>query len=179
MSKLEKIKQAVARNEKAISLRPASGQGTAVSKARLVDGLHCEIEEGPWHLTVHGSRSIGGEGTSPSPGVYGRAALGSCLLVGYVVWAAKLGITLTYLEVELEADYDDRGFYGLDDTTPAGHSEIRYTVTVESPAPTAEILRFLGLSEAHSPWLTNISRPVKVERKVQIKNRDEISQPVY
>jgi uncharacterized OsmC-like protein len=169
MSKIEKIKQATARIEKALSLRPAIGQGTVVSKVRLVDGLNCEFEEGRWRLTIDGSKGMGGDGAGPTPGVFGRAALGSCLIVGYSVWAAKLGVPLTSLEVELQADYDERGFYGLDDIS-AGYVEIRYTVTVDSPAPEAEVYRLLELSEAHSPWLTNISRPVNVKRQVHISN---------
>jgi uncharacterized OsmC-like protein len=168
MNKLEKIRQAVTRSEDTLSLRPQAGRGTLITKVRLVDGMHSEIEDGKWRLAVDGSPSMGGDGVGPTPGVFGRAALGSCLIVGYVVWAAKLNIPLTSLEVEVQADYDERGFYGLDDVS-AGYSEIRYTVHIDSPAPEAEIHRLLALSEAHSPWLTNINRPVNVKRLLHIR----------
>ena len=84
MKNIEKIKKAMIRDEKVVSLRPSVGQGTVVSKVRLQDGLRCEIEEGPWRLTADGSEAMGGEAVGPTPGVFGRAAIGSCLAMGYV-----------------------------------------------------------------------------------------------
>jgi len=36
---------------------------------------------------------------APTPGVLGRAALGSCLAIGYMMYAAKTGVPLAGLEV--------------------------------------------------------------------------------
>jgi hypothetical protein len=76
-------------------------QGTAVTRVRLVDGLACEIEEGAWKLVADMSPKSGGEGKGPNPGILGRGALGSCLAIGYAMWAARLGVPLTSLEVEV------------------------------------------------------------------------------
>ena len=36
----------------------------------------------------------------------GRGALGSCLAMGYMMWAAKLGVPIAGLEVEVQGEMD-------------------------------------------------------------------------
>ena len=72
----EPIRTAIERNVKAVTLRPSIGQGTAVTRARLRDGLRCDVEEGPWTLVAGMTDKYGGTNAGPNPGVLGRAALG-------------------------------------------------------------------------------------------------------
>src|SRR5471030_642484 len=105
MERTEQIRQTFERNARAMALRPSVGQGTATTKVTLRDGLTCDVEDGAWKLTVDMSTKSGGDGRGPDPGVFGRTALGSCLAIGYQLWAAKRGITLSNLQVEVQADY--------------------------------------------------------------------------
>lgn len=164
----ERIRTAIERNEKAIRLRPSVGQGTAVTKVRVRDGLTCDIEDGPWKLVADESQGEGGNGEGPDPGVFGRAALGSCLAIGYAQWAAKLGVPLTNIEVEVHADYDARGMFGIADDVPPGWTGLRYTVSVESRVPEAEVRRMLDEADAHSPLLDDFSRATSIGREVRI-----------
>ncbi len=66
------------------------------------------------------SQTAGGTSVGPSPGVLGRGALGSCLAIGCAMWAARLGVPIDALEVEVEADYDSRGELGVSDVGPSG-----------------------------------------------------------
>ena len=83
----------------------------------------------------------------PTPGTFGRAALGSCLAMAYVMWASKLDIKVTEVSVEVHADYDIRGMYGVADVPP-GYLAVRYVVTVDSDAPEADIIEWLDISDA-------------------------------
>ena len=85
--------------------RASVGRGTATTRVRWVDGLRCDVEEGPWRLSVDMSEKSGGDNTAPNPGVYGRTSLGSCMAIGYAKWAAWRGIPLTSLEVDVEAGH--------------------------------------------------------------------------
>jgi uncharacterized OsmC-like protein len=102
-----KIKEAVERSAKTLSLKPTLGLGTGISKTRVTSGLRCEITEGDHTLIADMPESTGGDASGPTPGVYGRAALGSCLAVGYMMLASKMNIPIDALEVEVQADYDD------------------------------------------------------------------------
>ena len=75
-------------------------------KVRIVlaeKGLACEVEEGPWKFSVGMTEKYGGQNNGPNPGVYGRAALGACLAIGYGMWAARLEIPIRGLTVEIRA----------------------------------------------------------------------------
>ena len=165
---MEKIKSAFERNAKALTLEPSRGRATGSSKVRMKSGLVCEIEEGRWRLTADMPEGAGGTATAPTPGVYGRAALGSCLAMGYTMYAAKLGVPIDALEIEIHADYDDGGLFGIGDASP-GYSEVRYVVTVESSAPEADVLRVLDEADAHSPYLHVFRCAQKCTRDVHMK----------
>jgi uncharacterized OsmC-like protein len=163
----ERIAVALGRNKKAVTLRPKMGQGTAVTRVRVRDDLTCEVEDGRWKLTVGMSEKSGGAGAGPDPGVCGRSALGTCVALSYVMWASEAGVPIERLEVEVHADYDVRGEYGLDEGVPAVYEQLRYVVTVSSPAPEADVLRVLDQADAHSSWLQMILRPVDATREVR------------
>jgi uncharacterized OsmC-like protein len=164
----EKIRTAFERNAKALTLRSWIGQGTAVTKVRVREGLTCDIEEGSWKLTADMGEKHGGNNAGPNPGTLGRAALGSCLAIGYMMWAAKLGVPIASLEVEVQADYDSRGEYGVADVNP-GYRQVRCIVTVESDAPEADILQVLDQADAHSSYFDVFSRGQDLRREVQLK----------
>lgn len=168
MDRAETIRVALERNVKAVTLRPSVGQGTARTSARLGDGLSCEVTDGPYRLTVGMTEKYGGTNAGPNPGVLGRGALASCLAIGYGMWAARMGIPLDALEVEVQADYDVRGELGVGGGAERpGYLEVRYIVTVESPAPRDEVLAMLDRCDATSSYLDIFAAPVPVRREVR------------
>jgi uncharacterized OsmC-like protein len=164
---VEAIRIAFKRCVNVLTLRPSHGRSTGVSRTRIRQGLVCEIEEGPWRLTADLPVQVGGSASAPTPGVYGRAAFGSCLAICYMMHAARLGVPITSLDIEVQSDYDNAGLFGVG-TSPAGYSEVRYTVTVASPAPEHDIMRVLDEGDAHSPYLENFSRAIACRRSVRI-----------
>jgi hypothetical protein len=69
--------------------------------------------------------------------------------------------------VEVEADYDVRGFYGLADSPP-GYLEVRYRVKIESDAPEEAIRRVLDEGDAHCPSFDVFRRPQNLKRIVEL-----------
>lgn len=164
------IKVALERNVKAVGLRPSVGQGTAVTRIRLRDGLACDITEGPWTMTAGMTEKYGGTNAGPNPGVLGRAALGSCLAIGYAMWAARLGVPFTALDVEIQADYDVRGELGVDDEVRPGYAAVRYVVTVTSPAAADEVRRVIDTADRYSSWRDVIANPVPLTRELHVRS---------
>ena len=167
MTSQQKIKEAVSRSVKALSLKPSLGLGTGVSKTKIINGLSCEITEGNYKLVADMPESVGGNASGPTPGVYGRAAFGSCLAIGYMMKASAANIKIDSLEVEVQADYDDGALFGTS-AAPPGYFEIRYTVTIESDAAEHEILQMLDLADKQSPYLDVFARQQKCTRDVHI-----------
>jgi uncharacterized OsmC-like protein len=168
MSSPDAIKTALERNVKVITARPAVGQGTAITKVTLNPGLSCEVEDGAWKFSVGMTEKYGGLNNGPNPGVYGRAALGSCLAIGYGMWAARLEIPIRSLTVEVRATYDVRGELGIDELVRPGYADIVYVVTVDSDAPEADVIRLLDTADHHSSWLDDLRNPVPIAREVHI-----------
>ena len=129
--------------------------------------MTCEVEEGNWKFLADMPESIGGNSQGPTPGVYGRAALGSCLAIGYMMMAAKRNIPVSSLEVEVQADYDDGALLGTVKVAP-GYSEVRYTVTIESTAPEEEVLKMIDDADLCSPYLDVFSRGQNCKRQVHL-----------
>lgn len=167
MADIAKIKTSFERNAKAMGLRPSVAQGTAKTTVRMVDGLSCEVEDGDWKFKVDMPEKSGGANTGPNPGVYARAALGSCLAVSYILYAVKRDVPLDSLEVEVQSDNDSRGYHGVGDAKP-GCIEMRYIVTVGSPAPEADVMAMLDDADLHCDNLYIFRDAQKITREVRL-----------
>ena len=167
----EKIQTGFRRVANALTQRPAVGLGTGCSKATVKDGLTVEVREGNWTLLADMPEKAGGNGAGPTPGVYGRAALASCLAIGYIMRASVMEIDIVHLEVEVQADYNDGGLFGTAPGVPPGYLEIRYTVTIDSDAPQDRIVQMLDEADRHSPYLDVFSRGQHCVREVNIVTR--------
>ena len=172
MTDVETIRNAFERGAKAVMARPAIGQKTYVTKVHVRDGLTSEIQERAWKLTADLMKKAGGNEAGPTPGTFARAALGSCLAMSYVMWAANLDVPIARLEVEVYAHTDLRGMYGVAGI-PAGYSDVRYVVSIESSAPKAAIMQVLDRAEAHSPYLDVFKRPQNLHRQVRLSGTKE------
>lgn len=161
------LKHSFSRVSSALARKPALGRATLVSTTRLRAGLACEIQEGTWRCEAGMPKETGGQGGAPTPGMLGRAALGSCLAIGYMLWASRRDVSVTNLEVEIQADSDNAGLFGAADVTP-GYTQVRYCITIESTASEETILAMLDEAEQHSPWLDVYTRPIDCQRQVCI-----------
>ena len=92
--------------------------------------------------------------------------------MSYVMWAAKLGVAFSRIEVDVQADADARGMYGVDEI-PAGYTEVRYLVSFISSAPQEDIVRLLDIAEAHSPYVDVFRRQQALRRIVHISRGEE------
>jgi uncharacterized OsmC-like protein len=164
----ETLKDLIERNVKAVTLRPSIGKHTGRTKVRLKPGLECEVTDGAWTLTVATGPASGGNNAGPSPGTLGRGALGSCLAIGYASWAARLGVQIEALDVEVEADYDVRGELGISDDVPPGYTLVRYTVTVVSRATEADVRRVIDTADKYSPYRDVFARANDMRRELRI-----------
>ena len=124
MNAQDHIRNAFGRMAHVFAKRPEAARDTSVMRARVVDGLHCEAQEGNWRFSVDMPVEAGGSGAGPTPGVHGRAALASCLAIGYSICLARAGVAVRSLEVEVAVDYDNRGLVGMDGIYPGDRKSV-------------------------------------------------------
>jgi len=161
------LQSIVERAAAAVTLRPAIGQGTDTTAVRLRTGTTCDVEEGPWQIVADLDPELGGSHNHPGPGFLLRAALGTCFAQTAALWAAKLGVPIDHLNVEVEAHHDARGLLGVDGAAPR-FTGLRYRITAESTAPEEDVQRVLDAARAHSPVHDSLGHALTIERDVQI-----------
>ncbi len=161
------IKKAFERNKKAVKLRPSTGKSIGKSKITVSDGTTCKIEGSGWTLNGDMGTESGGNNAGPGPGVFERAALGSCLAMGYVQQAAVMEVPVDNIEVEIETEFDARGMFDLEDQPP-GFTTIRYNVKIESPAAEEDVQKVVDVADKYSPARDDFSRAIPIEREVNI-----------
>lgn len=164
------LKEAYQRNRKAIELRPAMGKSTAATKVRLRDGTTCEVEHKHWKFKVDVGKEAGGNDAGPGPGILERAALGSCLAMGYSQQAALMDVKIDNLEIEVESDFDARGMLGIDDRPP-GFEALRIKVKIESEASEEALKKVMDKADKHSPVLDDFRRAIPVRREVSFAKK--------
>ena len=169
MTSRRDLKAIQERTAKALQLKPEIGQGTAITTVRVRGAsTACDIEDGAWKLVADMDKNSGGESLGPDPGVLVRAGLGSCLAIGYALWAARMEIPLDDVQVTIESDYDARGMYAVGDSVSPGWGALRCTVAISSPAPEERIREMVDAADRHSPVLDDITRALAVRRELRI-----------
>lgn len=163
---MSKIKAAFDKVVGALAKQPELGRGTGVTTARIREGLTCDVESAGFRFVADLPATAGGDGRGPTPGMYGRGALASCLAMGYAMRAARAGIVLDNLEVEVQADYDDGALFGVNDRPP-GYSEVRWIVRFSSPQPESDVIAILDDADAHSPYLDVFRRAHTCKRTIE------------
>ncbi|MCW0215043.1 MAG: OsmC family protein [Pseudonocardia sp.] len=144
--------------DKALALFRATGTGGA--------GVVTDVRIGRHSVTVDEPPALGGDDAAPNPVEYALAALLSCQVVTYRFWAAKLGIPLDDVSVDLEGDLDVRGFFGLDDAVRPGFGEVRVVVDLRGPATRERYEELRAAVDEHCPVLDLFTRPTPVTTRL-------------
>ena len=79
------------------------------------------------------------------------ASLGSCQVITYQVWAAKLGIELKSVEVAVTGDLDVYGFFGLDPEVRPGFQSIGVKVRLNGPESSERYAALTKAVDEHCP----------------------------
>ena len=117
------------------------------------DGVRSHIRIGNHEVLVDEPPALGGDDAAPNPVEFALASLLSCQVVTYRFYAAKLGIPVDDVHVDVEGDLDVRGFFGIDDEVRPGFGEVRLVVDLRGPASPEEYQRLRETVDAHCPVL--------------------------
>jgi uncharacterized OsmC-like protein len=109
-------------------------------------------------FSVDEPAALGGTDTAANPVEYALAALGSCQVITYQFWAAKLGIPLDTVTVTVDGDLDLHGFFGFADTRP-GFTDVRVTVELDGPAGAERYEQLKQQVDEHCPVLDLFRNP--------------------
>jgi uncharacterized OsmC-like protein len=104
-------------------------------------------------FTVDEPAGLGGTDTAANPVEFALAALGSCQVITYQFWAAKLGVQLDSVKVTVDGDLDLHGFFGFSKNTRPGFTDIRVTVELGGPETPERYEELKREADEHCPVL--------------------------
>jgi uncharacterized OsmC-like protein len=122
-------------------------------------------------LMVDEPAILGGVDSAPQPVEVLLSALAGCLTAGIATNAEMFGVPIDSLSIDLEADVDLRGVLGHDKSVRNGVTDIRYTVTIQSPATEDQVRRCKETIDRKSPVRDTLANPVSISSKLVYKPR--------
>ena len=130
----------------------------------LVTGTTTEVtvRTGGHQFTIDEPPILAGTNLGASPVEHLLASLGSCQVITYQVWAAKLGIELESVEVAVIGDLDVHGFFGLDPEVRPGFQSIGVKVRLNGPESTERYAALTKAVDEHCPVLDVLTVGVPV-----------------
>ena len=162
------IRTALERVRKVIELRPAVAKGSMTTHLRLQDGVRCTARYEDRSFEIDEPVSVGGDGSAPSPGVYGLSALAACLAMTVKMQAAQAGVPINAIDVTVEGDYDDRGMFAIDGIPP-GFEGFRLKIAVETPAAGEEVRAVTDRAFEFSTWFHVFTHAQTITADVSVK----------
>jgi uncharacterized OsmC-like protein len=164
------IKESIENAINYLSEHPDEARYTdSFARAALGEALRIEVT-GPkgLHITTDMPSGVGGRGEHPSPGWLFRAAMASCVASTIGMEAAREGVTLRSLEVEVDSESDDRGILGMDEAVPAGPLSTRIRISASADGVEARRLRdVLDRGAGRCPVLDATKRAVDVSMEIE------------
>ncbi|BBG03619.1 MULTISPECIES: OsmC family protein [Pseudonocardia] len=156
------LSEIVAATTRAVDTDPDNAHALFRATGSGGEGVRSAIRIGRHDVLVDEPPALGGADAAPNPVEFALAGLLSCQVVTYRFWAAKLGIPLDDVQVDVEGDLDVRGFFGLDDGVRPGFGEVRLVVDLRGPASEDDYRRLRETVDAHCPVLDLFRNPTPV-----------------
>lgn len=140
------------------------------ARATLGEALRVHVD-GPnsERIVTDMPAGVGGRGEEPSPGWLLRAAIASCVAQTIGMEAAREGVSLTSLEVEVDSESDDRGILGMDEAVPAGPLSTRIGIRARGTGVEEGRLReLLARGAGRCPVYDATKRAVEVSLEIDV-----------
>lgn len=142
------------------------GAGSFKTVTEWVDGARARTTARSFAIETDEPSPLGGTDRAVDPMELLLAAVGTCLTIGWVTQAAKRGIDFRDLRIEVEGDYDLRGYLGIDETRP-GYGAVRYSVLVDTDASDAALEEVRRAAERGSPMIDNVANATPLDGTVK------------
>ncbi len=110
---------------------PEKAVSTALISGTVSEGLQCQVSQGQHRVAMDLGKTMGGDGTAPSPSFFAKAGLVGCLAIATKMTAARAGLNIRSVHVEIETDTDTLAMFGLGGGS-AAPLDTRIEITIDS-----------------------------------------------
>lgn len=151
----------------AVAADPAAGKGGFTTVTTWDDGARARTTARSFAIDTDEPSPLGGTDQAVDPMELLLASLGTCLTIGWVTQARRRGVDFRDLRIEVDGDYDLRGYLGIDESVRPGYTAIRYRVKVDSDAAPETLDEIRLSAERTSPMFDNIRNGAAIESRVE------------
>lgn len=151
----------------AVERDPSIGKGSFTTVTSWEDGARAQTSARSFRIETDEPSPLGGTDRAVDPMELLLASLGTCLTIGWVTQARKRNVDFRDLRIEVDGDYDLRGYLALDDEVRPGFGGIRYRVRVDTDAPAPVLDEIREAAERTSPMFDNIVNGAPVAATVE------------
>lgn len=148
------------------SRKPAAAQTTESARATLSEGLRCVVQEGDTQTVMDMPAGIGGSGTAAKPGVFARATVAGCVAIGVKLTAAREGVTLRSITVDITMDFDDSALFGMG-TASAAPLDTRLTIRLDSDANEDQLASLVDQALSCDPYFLALRDAQSVQTQIE------------
>jgi uncharacterized OsmC-like protein len=115
---------------------------------------------------------LAGKDAGMSPVELVLVSLGTCQEIMYAAYASVMDIPLDSVKVNVKGNLDLKGLFGMDESVPAGFTDIAFETTIVSTADNESLLKLVQAAESNCPVLDMLTRQVPVDGTVTINGQD-------
>jgi uncharacterized OsmC-like protein len=138
------------------------------ARATLGETLRVEVQgPGGENIVTDMPGGVGGRAEHLSPGWLFRAATASCVASTIGMEAARHGVMLTSLEVEVDSESDDRGILGMDEAVPPGPLSTRVRIRGRAGVDEGRLRELLESGAGRCPVCDAQKRAVDVSLEIE------------
>lgn len=166
------LEQAVAGARTQYARHPESAKLTVQTRTALESGLRCRAVMRDHTVVIDEPEGLAGGDAGPNPVELLLSALAACRIITYRFHAARLGLPLDGVEVELEGDLDLRGFLAVDEHQRPGFQEIRGTVKLTTSATREQVEALEAAVDRYCPVRDNLSTPTPMRLKLTVSGQE-------
>ena len=92
-----------------------AGKGAFQATTSWIDGARAKTTARSFTIETDEPSPLGGTDQAVGPMELLLASVGTCLTIGWVTHAARRGVDLRDLRIDVTGDYDLRGYFGIDE----------------------------------------------------------------
>lgn len=161
MSTSAQIRTSQERVAEAFRRKPSVALSTAKGSASVSDGLLCHYRQDGHEAAMDMGTVLGGAGVAPTPGFHFRAAIAGCAAIGIKMTAAREGLEIATVDVDIEMDFDDSALLGMG-ANPAAPLETRLVISLVSREDGEKLKAMVDRALAADPFFLALRDSQKV-----------------
>lgn len=147
--------------------RPETAMDKVAGVATVTSGLTCTFVQGEHSAVMDMPAAVGGSDDGPTPGFFARAAIAGCVAIGIKMTAARLGIEIRSVSVDLEMEFDNSAIFGMGEAT-AAPLVTRLAIALESEAGQDVLESLVETALKADPYFLALRDPQHVETRISV-----------